>query len=110
MPLTLEKRHEQYQEGNRVCILIASALAHSALFTQFLHGTITRTTPKALQIQIDDPHTPNSRVHQKTLWLPRRALIEKEKSTHLAKWFIPDRYTSHLLENLPQSGVSARAF
>jgi hypothetical protein len=61
----MNARDAHFPDGLDVSILIGGAVCHSAVAVRMIHGRITRTTPKAIQLTDRDG---------RQLWLPRFCL------------------------------------
>jgi len=93
----LETEREM-KTGEYVSVLVSHASNHTrgsmVLATQHLHGTVVKTTEKAVQLEAVTEK--NKKV---TAWFPRKALISKGAGRyHLASWFTAREWTARFLE------------
>lgn len=87
-------------------IFIGGAVAHSAIFTRRIDGTVTAETEKAIQF------TMNDRRGSVAIWFPKRAIVAKsgkyDTLYSLAAWFTPSEFQYRMIERYQEiGGVSA---
>lgn len=96
----------EWREFRAVSLCIDGGVAHSAVFTRHIHGTVARVTAKAIQIELQD------RKGKATIWFPKAA-IKSHQATYdvihtLAHWFQPDTAQWRTIERFQSiGGVSA---
>lgn len=92
--------------GQDISLYIGGCGAPGAVFCQMLHGKVTKTTEKAVQITCTD--TRADTINGRAVWLPKKAIqAGKDGGLKLAHWFTASGYTAWFLENVNVSGVSA---
>ena len=87
-------------------IFIGGAVAHSAVFTRWIAGTVTLETEKAIQFTMRD------RRGSVSIWLPKKAITatagKYDTLYGLATWFRPDAFQWRMIERFQEiGGVSA---
>jgi len=89
----------EFIEGQSISIFIGGAIAHSAIGTTFIHGSIDAITDKAIKVKNDNG----------SIWFPKKAIVKGgEHYVKVAKWFKFDyknRYTVERMSNV--GGISA---
>lgn len=88
-------------------IFIGGAVAHSAVFTRTIAGSVTAETAKAIKFTMQGDNR-----REYSVWLPKKAIIAKEGKHDtiysLARWFRPDSYQWTAIERCEHiGGVSA---
>jgi hypothetical protein len=95
------------ETGTSISIAIGGAVAHSAVICAMLHGTISRTTEKAVCVTFDN---------KSSLWFPKSALIAVNSIVNpgsfshykTARWFRMDEAAARIADRAVSiSGVSA---
>ena len=87
-------------------IFIGGAVAHSAVFTRWIAGSVVLETEKAIKFRMTD------RRGSADIWFPKKAITEKAgmyAPLHgLAGWFTPDAFQWRTIERFQEiGGVSA---
>lgn len=78
-------------------ILLGSAGVHTgqvaALGVTMLHGHVSGETEKAVALTVS-----GGRYNGWTVWLPKRAVVQRDNIYRLAHWFRPDARLSRILD------------
>lgn len=79
-----------FEVAQMISLLIGGAVAHSAVAVRMAHGTVAKTTEKAVLITFDNG----------SLWLPKKSLVKsKVTDTYkLAHWFTPSSQQWSVIE------------
>jgi hypothetical protein len=111
--MTTKNTAPEYTAGQSLCILVGSAVGHSAgscaIATTTLHPTVDEVRPKAIRVSFYR-RTPTRRgSHHEYLWIPRKALQDAEDhrgTIHatLARWFRPDEYGQSVISRFSEMG------
>lgn len=87
-------------------IFIGGAVAHSAVFTRWIAGSVVQETPKAIKFEMRD------RRGAVAIWFPKAAIVKHDGKYapiyNLAGWFTPDAFQWRMISRFEQiGGVSA---
>lgn len=97
---------KELTSGQQISLYIGGCVAPGAVFVQMLHGQITKTTEKAVQITCTD--TRSDAINGRAVWFPKKAIqTGKDGMPKLARWYTATGYTAWYLDNVNVSGVSA---
>lgn len=90
-----------FQENKNISIQIGGALTVGHCFVEFVHGTIKRTTEKAILVNLKHVYDEN---RSGDIWLPKKALkLQSGKESEwyvLARWFKTNEYQNRIFDKV----------